>query len=53
MSYIIFATDSKGEGRVQNIGTFDNVGDISILVGMFADDVEITIEERPVELVDN
>ncbi len=38
----MYATDNKGDGRVMEIGRFEDIEDIEILVGMFDKDVQIT-----------
>jgi hypothetical protein len=43
--YIVYATGEHGKGYVQKIGEFENPEEFIIHVGLFADDVEITIEE--------
>ena len=44
MKYTLYATNKNGEGFVQKIGVFEELEDIEIRVGMFSDDVVLTIE---------
>jgi hypothetical protein len=44
MKYILYATKDHGDGHVQKIGEYDSVEEINIHVGIFSDDVLITIE---------
>lgn len=46
MKYVVYATNKNGRGFVQQIGEYEDVSEISIMVGHFADDVEITISEK-------
>ena len=46
MKYILYATDKNGDGCVQKIGTYDDIEEIQIRVGMFAKDVVIAIERE-------
>jgi hypothetical protein len=39
-----FAISDFGDGKVQKIGTYDSIEDITINIGMFADDVVIEFE---------
>jgi hypothetical protein len=41
-----YATADKGEGRVMEIGQFEGVEDIEIIVGMFDKDTIITFFEK-------
>ena len=41
---IVYACSDYGDGKVQQIGTFESIEDIEILVGMFSKDVKITFE---------
>ena len=43
--YRVYATAENGEGRVLLLGDYADVGDIEIIVGVFREDVVITIEE--------
>ena len=43
---IAYATADKGEGRVMEIGHFEGVEDIEIIVGMFDKDTIITFFEK-------
>jgi hypothetical protein len=40
----VWATNKYGEGRVQKIGEYEEIDDISILCGHFSPDVEINFE---------
>lgn len=53
--YIVYATNKNGDGFVQKIDEFEDVEDFKIHVGMFNDDVIITIESefKPDEDEDN
>lgn len=44
--YILYATNNKGEGRVIEIGKYEDISDIEIIVGMFDKDVVLNIEEE-------
>ena len=44
--YILYATTKDGNGYVSIIGKYEDLSDIEIRVGMFADDVVLTIEEE-------
>lgn len=46
MKYILYATDKHGDGHVQKIGTYEDLEDIEIRVGMFAKDVVMSIERE-------
>ena len=46
MTYQVWATSKHGDGVVQDLGTYDDPTEIVVNVGMFADDVQITIEEK-------
>ena len=46
MKYQVWATSKNGDGMVQDLGTYDDPTEIVVNVGMFADDVQITIEEK-------
>lgn len=41
---IVYATTNHGEGRVKEIGRYEEVEDIEIIVGMFANDVVLTFD---------
>jgi hypothetical protein len=45
MKYQIWATSKEGDGYVQDLGKVEDPTDILIRVGMFSDDVIITVEE--------
>lgn len=45
MKYILYATRDEGQGYVQKLGEYSDIGDIEIRVGMFSDDVVLTIHE--------
>lgn len=42
--YTLYATDKNGDGHVQEIGQFDELEEVLIRTGHFAEDVIITIE---------
>jgi hypothetical protein len=44
--YVLYATANYGNGHVQEIGRFNDVDDIIIHIGMFRNDVQITIEKQ-------
>lgn len=44
--YILYACDQKGQGKVMQVGEFESVEDIEIIVSMFDKDVVLTIEEE-------
>jgi len=44
--YILYATTEKGEGKIKEIGKYEDILDIEIIVGMFDKDVVLTIEEE-------
>ena len=44
MQIICYATNKNGEGRVKEIGRYDEIDEIEIVVGMFSKDVVITFE---------
>ena len=44
--YVVYATDNNGDGMVQLLGKYDFVDEITINVGMFSKDVQITIEKQ-------
>ena len=46
MKYQVWATNRYGDGAVQDLGSYDDPTEIEVKVGMFADDVIITIEEK-------
>ena len=46
MTYQVWATNRYGDGMVQDLGIHDDPTEIVVNVGMFADDVQITIEEK-------
>lgn len=41
---ILYAIADKGEGRVMEIGIFDSIEEIEIIVGMFDKDVVLKLE---------
>lgn len=41
---ILYATDNNGDGRVQQVGKYEDWSDIEVHVGMFKEDVIITFE---------
>lgn len=44
--YILYAIRYNGKGIVQLLGEYDDVDEITINVGMFSPDVQITIEKQ-------
>ena len=44
--YQVWATNRYGDGAVQDLGSYEDPTEIEVKVGMFADDVIITIEEK-------
>jgi hypothetical protein len=44
--YVVYATANHGDGMVQELGKYDFVDEITINVGMFSPDVQITIEKQ-------
>ena len=44
--YVVWATSNHGDGWVQELGKYDDVDEITINVGMFSPDVQITIEKQ-------
>ena len=53
MKYIVYATAKDGQGHVQKIGTYDDVENIILNVGMFSDDVVLTIDSLNDDTVDD
>lgn len=49
MSYVVYACNQNGEGYSQKIGTFDDLSEIRLRVGLFAPDVVLEIEESSEE----
>lgn len=49
----VYATTDNGDGYTSQIGEYQDVSDIQIRVGMFADDVLITVEEDHTPKEDN
>lgn len=45
MKYTVYATMENGQGHCEEIGSIDDITDFQIRIGMFADDVVITVEE--------
>ena len=43
---IMYATADKGEGRVMEIGRFDEICEVEIIVGMFDKDTIISFHEE-------
>jgi len=43
MAYVLYATNKDGDGHVQVVGRFENIEDIIIRVGMYADDVVLEL----------
>lgn len=39
---VMYATEKSGEGRVMRIGEYDDIDEITILTGLFSNDVQIT-----------
>jgi hypothetical protein len=46
VKYLVYATTREGQGRTKVIAEVDDPTEIEIIVGMFSDDVVITIEEN-------
>lgn len=46
MIYKVYATNDSGEGIAQEIGCYNDLHDINIHVGMFKEDVVISIAEE-------
>lgn len=46
MIYKIYATNDNGEGMAQEIGNYKDLHDINLHVGMFKEDVVISIAEE-------
>ena len=46
MKYILYATNKDGNGFVEKIGEYEDVNEVKIRIGMFSDDVVITIEQE-------
>lgn len=46
MKYILYATNKDGDGFVHEVGQYEDLDDINIRVGFFADDVVLTIEQK-------
>lgn len=46
MKIIAYATNKDGEGRVQEIGQYESIEDIEIIVGFYSKDVIITFEQE-------
>lgn len=44
--YVVYAISNHGDGMVQELGRYDFVDEITINVGMFSPDVQITIEKQ-------
>ena len=44
--YVVYATSEDGEGLTQNVGTYSDLSDINIHVGMFKDNVVISIADE-------
>lgn len=42
--YIVYATMDQGDGHVEKIGEYEDITDVKIRVGMFSEDVVITVE---------
>ena len=42
---IVYATNKNGDGYVEKIGEYDDIEDIKIRVGMFREDVVISLDE--------
>ena len=45
MNYRVYASGQGGDGRVISLGDYEDPTDIEIVVGLFADDVIISIGE--------
>jgi hypothetical protein len=44
--YIVYATTENGEGKVSQIGAYEDISEVEIVIGMFSKDVVITIEKE-------
>ncbi len=53
MKIIMYATSKDGEGFVEKVGEYEDVDDIRIRVGLFADDVVLTLESKDEEEDEN
>ena len=49
--YAVYATNKDGEGYTQLIGTYDDLSEVNLHVGMFAEDVVVTVEDVPGSMV--
>lgn len=45
-TYLLFACNKDGKGRVMKIGEYNDLSDIEIVIGLFSNDTIITIEEH-------
>lgn len=43
MSYMLYATGNNGDGYCESIGIYEDPEDIKIRVGLFKDDVVLTV----------
>jgi hypothetical protein len=41
---ILWATDKNGDGRVMQVGSYDSIEDVQIIVNMFNKDVVLNFE---------
>lgn len=46
MGYVVYVTGKDGQGFTQRVGFYDNLEEINVHIGMFADDVVLTIEKE-------
>ena len=44
--YIVYATTENGDGKVSQIGAYEDISELEIVIGMFSKDVVITIEKE-------
>ena len=44
--YVVYATNENGDGLTQNIGTYNDLADINIHIGMLSSDVVISIADE-------
>lgn len=46
MKYIVYAIKDNGDGYVSEVGRYDDLWEIQLRVGMFADDVVLEIVQK-------
>ena len=46
IKYVVYATNDGGEGITQQVGTYTSLSDINIHVGMFKEDVVISVADE-------